>query len=114
MEKWSLQEDTALITLYRMYGPQWVTVSRILGTKSAHQISHRWHNALRPGINKGPFTTFEHDAVTQLYRVHGSRWARISANLPGRTRNMVKASREEMQAEEESIRAKMSIARILN
>ncbi|CAG8486641.1 11118_t:CDS:2 [Paraglomus occultum] len=114
MEKWSSQEDAALITLYLMYGPQWVTISRILETKSAHQCSNRWQNALRPGINKEPFNTFEHDTVSQQYRVHGPRWARISANLPGRTRNMVKASREEMQAEEESIRAKMSIAGLLN
>ncbi|CAG8486654.1 11119_t:CDS:2 [Paraglomus occultum] len=114
MEKWSSLEDTALITLYRMYGPQWVTVSRILESKSAHQCSHRWHNALRPGINKEPFTTFEHDTVSQQYRVHGPRWARISANLPDRTRDMVKASREEMQAEEERIRVQMLIARLLN
>ncbi|CAG8511059.1 319_t:CDS:2 [Paraglomus brasilianum] len=114
MEKWSFQEDTALIDLYDVYGPKWVTISRMLGIKSAHQCAERWHSALRPGINERSFTTFEHNTVRRLYGVYGPRWARISSGLPDRTRNMVKASREEMQAEEERIRVRMSITRLLN
>jgi len=65
-------------------------------------------------VNERSFTAFEHNTVRRLYGVHGPRWARISSGLPDRTRNMVKASREEMQAEEERIRARMSITHLLN
>ncbi|CAG8532079.1 5000_t:CDS:2 [Paraglomus brasilianum] len=102
MEKWSSQEDAVVIKLYEVCGPQWVTISRTLGgVKSAQQCSQRWHSALRSGINKSPFTTFEHDTVRRLYEVHGPRWARISSYFPDRTPNMIKASREETQVEQE-------------
>ncbi|CAG8635625.1 2748_t:CDS:2 [Paraglomus brasilianum] len=114
MLKWSSQEDAAVINLYEVCGPQWVTISRILGTKSAKQCSQRWHSTLRPGINRRPFTTIEHEAVRRLYCVHGARWARISSSLPDRNPGMVKASWEEMEEERKRIRARMSVARLLN
>ncbi|CAG8511024.1 317_t:CDS:2 [Paraglomus brasilianum] len=114
MEKWSFQEDSVLIDLYGVRGLQWVTVSHILDTKSAHQCAKRWHNALRPGINNRPFTTFEHDAVRRSYSEHGPRWGRICSAIPGRTPEMIKASLEQTQAELERIRVQMSIERLLN
>ncbi|CAG8486627.1 11117_t:CDS:2 [Paraglomus occultum] len=109
---WSSSEDTALVGLYRLYGPRWLDISRILG-KSAHQCSHRWRN-IRPGINTTPLTAVEHDAVSRLYHIHGPRWARISEELPDRTRTMIKNSREERRTEEQHIRTKMSIIYLLN
>ncbi|CAG8613726.1 8850_t:CDS:2 [Paraglomus brasilianum] len=114
MEKWSFREDNALIELYSVCGFQWITISRMMGTKSAYQCAQRWRNALQPGIDTNPFALLERDAVKELYRIHGARWARISLCLPGRTPKMVKAIWEQMQAEEERIRVQMSIPRLLN
>jgi hypothetical protein len=37
-----IQEDQALLDLYStVYGPQWVPISRKIGTKSAHQCADR-------------------------------------------------------------------------
>ncbi|CAG8511038.1 318_t:CDS:2 [Paraglomus brasilianum] len=114
MEKWSSQEDTTLIDLYNVCGPKWVTISRMLRTKSAHQCAERWQSALRPGINKRPFNTFENNTVRRLYGVHGPRWSRICSSFPDRTPKMIKSSWENMQAEEERIQMQMSITRLLN
>ncbi|CAG8468087.1 9562_t:CDS:2 [Paraglomus occultum] len=113
MEKWSSREDKALVKLYSVCGFQWITISHMLGTKSAYQCAQRWRNALQPGINTNSFTLFEREAVKELYCIHGARWSRISSCLPGRTPEMVKAVWEQMQAEER-IRVQMSIQKLLN
>jgi hypothetical protein len=58
--------------------------------RSPKQCRERWANHLDPGIRKDPFTAEEDARIIELYKVHGTKWARIRKEFPGRTYNGIK------------------------
>ncbi|TYH20618.1 hypothetical protein ES288_A05G444500v1 [Gossypium darwinii] len=50
----------------------------------------RWANHLRPNLKKGAFTREEEHLIIELHAKMGNKWARMAANLPGRTDNEIK------------------------
>ena len=102
MRYWTPQEDAILV--------QWVTQNegkkgvwaRLLREKlphrSAAQCWARWHNCLKPGIKKGPFSAEEDKTLMEAYGKLGEKWTEISKRLPGRTGVAVRKRWESIEA----------------
>ncbi|KAK4419697.1 Transcription factor GAMYB [Sesamum alatum] len=50
----------------------------------------RWANHLRPDLKKGAFSPEEERLIIELHAKMGNKWARMAAELPGRTDNEIK------------------------
>ncbi|KAL8264775.1 hypothetical protein R6Q59_022905 [Mikania micrantha] len=50
----------------------------------------RWMNYLRPNIKHVNFTKKEEDLIMELHNKLGNKWAKIAAELPGRSDNEIK------------------------
>ena len=88
---WSQIEDEMLIRLVSMYGPeQWMEISKDHGSRNAKQCRERYHQNLKPTINRGPISAEEGVAIERLYVEKGPKWAEISRALGGRSDNQVK------------------------
>eukprot|EP00826_Nyctotherus_ovalis_P001253 TRINITY_DN1017_c0_g1_i14.p1 TRINITY_DN1017_c0_g1~~TRINITY_DN1017_c0_g1_i14.p1 ORF type:complete len:313 (+),score=36.74 TRINITY_DN1017_c0_g1_i14:103-1041(+) len=58
--------------------------------KTAKQCRERWHNRLDPSIKVSPWSSDEIATFFRLFRKYGARWAKLAAELPGRTDNTIK------------------------
>ena len=88
---WSQVEDDMLIHLVARYGPeQWMEISKDHGSRNAKQCRERYHQNLKPTINRGPITAEEGVAIERLHAEKGPKWAEISRALGGRSDNQVK------------------------
>ena len=68
----------------------WVGISNTLGTRSPKQCRERYHQNLKPTLNRGPITAEEGALVEKLVRQYGKKWAEIARHLDGRSDNAVK------------------------
>lgn len=88
---WSKEEDERLLELIQKFMPRnWSKISGMHGTRGGKQCRERWHNHLRPSINKAPFSKDEECLVVSMQAKIGNRWSEIARYLPGRTDNAVK------------------------
>lgn len=88
---WSRDEDDKLLMLVQKFTPRnWSKISSLHGTRGGKQCRERWHNHLRPSINKSPFSREEEGLVVHMQSEIGNRWSEIARYLPGRTDNAVK------------------------
>jgi hypothetical protein len=87
---WKKDEDLRIIELVNKYGKAWSKISKILATRNGKQIRDRYINVLDPEIKKGKFTEDEDNALIQLFKQHGSKWATIAKYYPNRTADMIK------------------------
>lgn len=88
---WSQAEDDSLIRLVGMYGPeQWMEISKDHGSRNAKQCRERYHQNLKPTINRGPISAEEGVIIERLHAEKGPKWAEISRALGGRSDNQVK------------------------
>ena len=77
--------------LVSMYGPeQWMEISKDHGSRNAKQCRERYHQNLKPTINRGPITAEEGVHIERLHAEKGPKWAEISRALGGRSDNQVK------------------------
>ncbi|CAK9173412.1 unnamed protein product [Ilex paraguariensis] len=91
---WTPEEDPKLINYMRnqVHGHgSWKALPRNAGlNRCGKSCRLRWTNYLRPDIKRGKFSDEEQEVIINLHSVHGSKWSRIAAQLPGRTDNEIK------------------------
>ncbi|KAG8387023.1 hypothetical protein BUALT_Bualt03G0210000 [Buddleja alternifolia] len=89
---WTTSEDMMLVDYVRKHGEgNWNAVQRNSGLmRCGKSCRLRWANHLRPNLKKGAFTADEEQLIVDLHAKIGNKWARMAAQLPGRTDNEIK------------------------
>ena len=86
--KWMHHEDSKLRRAVTTIGEgKWAKIAKLVNTRNGKQCRERWHNHLRSGVAKDPFTEKEDNIIREKYLVYGSRWKKIVRFLPGRSEN---------------------------
>ncbi|KAK6934471.1 hypothetical protein RJ641_034626 [Dillenia turbinata] len=89
---WTAAEDIILVEYVKTYGEgNWNSVQKKTGlARCGKSCRLRWTNHLRPNLKKGSFSAEEERLILQLHSKLGNKWARMAAQLPGRTDNEIK------------------------
>lgn len=88
---WSPEEDRQLMDLISIFGPSnWVRISNSLCTRTPKQCRERYHQNLKPSLNRTPITQEEGLLIEKLVAKHGKKWAEIARHLNGRSDNAIK------------------------
>ncbi|XP_052187282.1 transcription factor GAMYB-like isoform X2 [Diospyros lotus] len=89
---WTAAEDAILVDYVKRHGEgNWNAVQKNTGlARCGKSCRLRWTNHLRPDLKKGAITKEEERRIVELHAKMGNKWARISAELPGRTDNEIK------------------------
>ncbi|KAL2485528.1 myb domain protein [Abeliophyllum distichum] len=89
---WTSSEDAILIEYVTKHGEgNWNAVQKHSGlARCGKSCRLRWANHLRPDLKKGAFTPEEEHRIIELHVKMGNKWARMAAELPGRTDNEIK------------------------
>lgn len=88
---WSPEEDRKLMELISIFGASnWVKISNSLNTRTPKQCRERYHQNLKPSLNRTPISAEEGELIEKLVAKHGKKWAEIARHLNGRSDNAVK------------------------
>lgn len=89
---WTSAEDAILVEYVKKHGEgNWNAVQKHSGlSRCGKSCRLRWANHLRPNLKKGAFTPEEERIILELHAKIGNKWARMAAQLPGRTDNEIK------------------------
>ncbi|XP_022752437.1 transcription factor GAMYB-like isoform X2 [Durio zibethinus] len=89
---WTSAEDAILVDYVKKHGEgNWNAVQKNSGlSRCGKSCRLRWANHLRPDLKKGVFTPEEEQRIIELHAKLGNKWARMAAELPGRTDNEIK------------------------
>jgi hypothetical protein len=88
---WTQQEDNLLLSLVSQGGNRrsWLTISKKLGTKSAHQCLGRYRT-IRPNIKKGAWSTADDTQLLLGYSKYGRKWNLIANFLQNRSSKQIR------------------------
>ncbi|KAL5794093.1 hypothetical protein ACOSP7_002687 [Xanthoceras sorbifolium] len=89
---WTAAEDAILMEYVKKHGEgNWNAVQKNSGLmRCGKSCRLRWANHLRPNLKKGSFSPDEERIIIELHAKLGNKWARMAAQLPGRTDNEIK------------------------
>lgn len=89
---WTTAEDAVLVEYVKRHGEgNWNSVQKNSGlSRCGKSCRLRWANHLRPNLKKGAFSPEEERLIVELHAKLGNKWARMAAQLPGRTDNEIK------------------------
>lgn len=88
---WLPREDHKLMELIAIFGPSnWVRISNTLNTRTPKQCRERYHQNLKPSLNRTPITNDEGELIEKLVAKYGKKWAEIARHLNGRLDNAIK------------------------
>ncbi|KAF8048725.1 hypothetical protein N665_2423s0004 [Sinapis alba] len=88
---WKISEDSQLIELVAVYGPQnWNHIAEKMQGRTGKSCRLRWFNQLDPRINKRAFSVEEEERLLAAHRAFGNKWAMIAKIFNGRTDNALK------------------------
>mmetsp|Transcript_26203 Transcript_26203/g.70810 ORF Transcript_26203/g.70810 Transcript_26203/m.70810 type:complete len:308 (+) Transcript_26203:125-1048(+) len=95
---WSATEDEILTKTVAEHGAKdWEKVAATVGTRKDWQCRERWHNHLKPGVCKKPWTAWEDQLLEAQVRELGTSWATIAQTFPGRPTTSVKNRWHQLQ-----------------
>ncbi|OMJ95312.1 hypothetical protein SteCoe_1371 [Stentor coeruleus] len=92
---WTKQEDDVLKKIVQKLGSKkWKASSQAFNStlnlaRTSKQCRDRWSNYLK-GCKTSSFTDNEVTTMVKYYDIYGTKWAKISRHLKGRTENQVK------------------------
>ncbi|KAJ5179153.1 hypothetical protein N7492_002363 [Penicillium capsulatum] len=88
---WVPEEDQLLLQLVREQGPNnWVRISQHMHFRSPKQCRERFHQNLKPSLNREPISADEGLLIERMVNEMGKRWAEIARRLGNRSDNAVK------------------------
>ncbi|GES66763.1 MYB family conidiophore development protein FlbD [Aspergillus terreus] len=88
---WVPEEDQLLLQLVREQGPNnWVRISQHMHYRSPKQCRERFHQNLKPSLNREPISAEEGLLIERMVNEMGKRWAEIARRLGNRSDNAVK------------------------
>lgn len=88
---WVPEEDQLLLQLVREQGPNnWVRISQHMHHRSPKQCRERFHQNLKPSLNREPISSDEGLMIERMVNEMGKRWAEIARRLGNRSDNAVK------------------------
>ncbi|KAJ5086099.1 hypothetical protein N7532_010870 [Penicillium argentinense] len=88
---WVPEEDQLLLQLVREQGPNnWVRISQHMHFRSPKQCRERFHQNLKPSLNREPISADEGLMIERMVNEMGKRWAEIARRLGNRSDNAVK------------------------
>ncbi|XP_075520092.1 transcription factor GAMYB-like isoform X2 [Primulina tabacum] len=89
---WTTAEDAILVEYVTKHGEgNWNAIQKDTGlARCGKSCRLRWTNHLRPDLKKGAFTLEEENIIIELHAKMGNKWAKMAAELPGRTDNEIK------------------------
>lgn len=87
---WTKEEDKFIIKYIHIYGTDWSTISKKMGTRNGKQIRDRYINVLDPLTNKKRFTEEEDQLLINLFKQFGAKWSTIAKFMNKRTPDMIK------------------------
>ncbi|XP_018478826.1 transcription factor MYB105-like [Raphanus sativus] len=83
---WRISEDSHLMELVAVYGPQnWNHIAEKMQGRTGKSCRLRWFNQLDPRINKRAFNLGEEERLFAAHRGFGNKWAMIAKLFNGRT-----------------------------